>query len=144
MSSKITICPFQPLSPNTVTGTHQDPATRRKSKTGYRYKCTGRALPVHVHQNLRVIGTALAAAAVRMGDCFSCCNSSYDEEEARHSLLADRSNNQSEEARRKAAEAALRRAGTMAQRARPAPRQDPRSNTRLKSAISEGMRWEGG
>lgn len=76
--------------------------------------------------------------------CSSCCTagtvgSAYDEEE--RGLLNDAANSRSEEARRKAAEAALRRAGALAQRARP---EKPRGCTGARHAMSNGMRWDGG
>ena len=78
---------------------------------------------------------------IGMGALCSCCTTGMtgDEEDG---LLGDANSARSDEARRKAAEAALRRAGALAQRARPPPRSSS-SNTR-PSSISNNMRWEGG
>ena len=73
-----------------------------------------------------------------------CCYSSADDDES-ESLMGRKGNSErSEEARRKAAEAALLRAGAMAQRLRrPQPAAKPAS-TGGKSFTGSGMRWDGG
>ena len=85
--------------------------------------------------------TFVLVVGIGMGALCSCCTTGMtgDEEDG---LLGDANSARSDEARRKAAEAALRRAGALAQRARPPPRSSS-SNTR-PSSVSNNMRWEGG
>jgi hypothetical protein len=92
-------------------------------------------------RNLQLIRHLRLGGGIGMGALCSCCTTGMtgDEEDG---LLGDANSARSDEARRKAAEAALRRAGALAQRARPPPRSSS-SNTR-PSSISNNMRWEGG
>ena len=108
-----------------------------------------RAGTIAIHRTLKTAQNATFLAretfafvfGVGMGALCSCCTTGMtgDEEDG---LLGDANSARSDEARRKAAEAALRRAGALAQRARPPPRSSS-SNTR-PSSISNNMRWEGG
>jgi hypothetical protein len=83
-----------------------------------------------------------------MGGCCSCCaGDDEEEEETRGSLLnkgGSPTRGRSLEARRKAAEAALRRAGALAQRGRPKAVAATNARAQGKSMCGEGMRWEAG
>ena len=68
-------------------------------------------------------------------------SASDDDDEIQSSLLGNEQR-LSETVRRKAAEAALRRAGAMAQRAR--PKSSHTNKFDAHNSISQGMRWEGG
>ena len=79
-----------------------------------------------------------------MGALCSCCSADTDDE-ANEQLLSEPLGDP--EARRKAADAALRRAGSLAQRLRPAPKPGPPRNSGSGGgdAYSEGgMRWTAG
>ena len=75
-----------------------------------------------------------------MGGCESCCGVDEDEESGR--LLTENGGERSGEARRRAADAALRRAGAFAQRARPKP--SVPSDSGAPNITGTGMRWEAG
>ena len=80
-----------------------------------------------------------------MGMCMSCCTSVVDET-SDPLLSSDRIDSMSAEARRKAADAALRRAGSMAKALRPKQKKQEgqRCNATSSSAYGDGMRWTAG